>query len=111
VAGHKLKDQIRNTVIRNKLNIFNLKNIIQNNELKWIHNFERMEPERIPKRLMDYTPGGTRSVGSPFTLEGSAHLIETRNGSKDPKLDVVNLICIILSTQVTDFHLHVNKSW
>jgi hypothetical protein len=65
VAGYTLKDQIRNTVIRNELKVFSLNNRIQNSRLNWIHHVGRMEPERIPKQLMDYTPGGTRSIGRP----------------------------------------------
>jgi hypothetical protein len=64
VAGYKLKDQIRNTVIRNEL-IFNLSNIVPNNRLNWIQDVERMEPGRTPKQIMDYTPRGTRSIGLP----------------------------------------------
>jgi hypothetical protein len=63
VAGYTLKDQIRNTVIRNELKIFSVNNRIQNNRLNWIHHVARMEPERIPKQLMDYTPRVTRSIG------------------------------------------------
>jgi hypothetical protein len=60
VAGHTLKDQIRNTVIRNELKIFSV-----NNRLNCIHRVGRMEPERIPKQLMDNTPRGTRSIRRP----------------------------------------------
>jgi hypothetical protein len=56
VAGYTLKDQIRNTVIRNELKIFSVNNRIKKNRLNWIHHVGRMEPERIPKQLMDYTP-------------------------------------------------------
>jgi hypothetical protein len=65
VAGYTLKDQIRHTVITNELKIFSANNIIQNNRLNWIHHVGRMEPERIPKQLMYYTPGGTRSLDAP----------------------------------------------
>jgi hypothetical protein len=47
----------------NELNIFNLNNIIQNNRLNWIQHVERMNPERIPKQLMEYTLRGTTSIG------------------------------------------------
>jgi hypothetical protein len=56
VVGYTLKYQIRKTVIRKKRNMYNLNNIIQNNGLNWMHHVDRMEPERIPKPLMDYTP-------------------------------------------------------
>jgi hypothetical protein len=36
-----------------------------NNGLNWIHHVGKMEPEHIPKQLMDYTPRGTRSIGRP----------------------------------------------
>jgi hypothetical protein len=65
VAGYTLTYQIRNTVIRNELEIFSVNNRIQNNRLNWILDVGRMEPERIPKQLMDYTPRGTRSIGRP----------------------------------------------
>jgi hypothetical protein len=63
VAGCTLKDQIRNTVIRNELKIFSVNNRIQNNILNRIHHVGRMEPERVPEQLMDYTRRGTRSIG------------------------------------------------
>jgi hypothetical protein len=63
MGGHKLRDQIRN-----ELNVFTLNNIIQNNRLNWIGYFERMEPECIPKQLVDCVPRGTRSVGRPNLL-------------------------------------------
>jgi hypothetical protein len=62
VPGHKLKDQIRNEL---NTRIFNLNNVIQNNRLNWISYFERMEPESIPKQLMDCVPRATRSAGRP----------------------------------------------
>jgi hypothetical protein len=68
VAGHTLKDQIRNSLIRNELNIFNLNIIIQNSRLNCVHHIERMEAERIPKELMGYALRGTRSFGRPKLL-------------------------------------------
>jgi hypothetical protein len=65
VTGHKLKDNIKNGVIRNELNIFNLTNEIQNNGLNWIHHVERMETERIPQQFMDCAPRGTMFIGRP----------------------------------------------
>jgi hypothetical protein len=56
VAGYALKDQLRNAVITNELNIFNLSNMIRNNRVNYLHCVERMEAERLPKQLMDYAP-------------------------------------------------------
>jgi hypothetical protein len=64
VAGYASNDQTSTTVIRNGLNTFNLSDRIENSRFNLIHRVERMEPERIPNQLMDYTPRGTRSAGS-----------------------------------------------
>jgi hypothetical protein len=56
IAGYTLQDRIRNTMIRNELNIFNLNEIIQNDSTNWIHHVERVTPENIPKQLMVCTP-------------------------------------------------------
>jgi hypothetical protein len=48
VARYMTDNKIRNTVIRNKLSIFNLNNRIQENKLNWIHHAEIMEHECIP---------------------------------------------------------------
>jgi hypothetical protein len=53
---YTLGDRIKNTVIRNELNIFNLNNIIRSNRFNWITHVERVEHQRIPKQLLDYTP-------------------------------------------------------
>jgi hypothetical protein len=37
----------------------------QNNRLDWIHHVQRIEIERIPNQLMDFTPRETRSIGRP----------------------------------------------
>jgi hypothetical protein len=71
-------------VIRKELNIINLNNKIQNHRRNCFHRVERMEPERIPKRLIDSTHRGTRSIGRPK----DQYFIEEQNGLKDPNLDV-----------------------
>jgi hypothetical protein len=38
VVRYPLMDQIRNTVIRNELNVLNSNNIIQDNRFNWIYN-------------------------------------------------------------------------
>jgi hypothetical protein len=48
MARYMTEDQIRNTVIRIKLSIFNLNNRIQEKILNWIHHAKLMEPECIP---------------------------------------------------------------
>jgi hypothetical protein len=43
-------------------NVFNLNNIIQKNIFTWIHSVDRMEPECIPKYLMDYKQRGRQYI-------------------------------------------------
>jgi hypothetical protein len=47
VAGYASEGQIRNTVIRDKLHIFHINNIIQNNTLSFIQHVERTKRECI----------------------------------------------------------------
>jgi hypothetical protein len=50
--------------LKSCINIFNLCNSINNNRLNWIRHIKRMEPERLPKQLMDYSYT-QRSIGRP----------------------------------------------
>jgi hypothetical protein len=45
--------------------VFNLNNRIRNNELNWIYQAERVQPEFIPKQLMGCAFRGMRSVARP----------------------------------------------
>jgi hypothetical protein len=101
VSGYTLKDQIRNTVIRNELNIFSENNRIQNNRLNWIHRVGRMEPERIPKQLMDYTPGGTSSIGRPKS-RWKDQPIQQRNGT-DRKVQTLRMMMMMIKLLIMQF--------
>jgi hypothetical protein len=98
VAGYTLKDQIRNTVIRTELTVFSVNNRIQNNRLNWIHHVGRIEPERIPKQLMDYTPRGIRSIGRPKP-RWKDQPIQYRNGT-DRKVQTLRMMMMILNTNL-----------
>jgi hypothetical protein len=47
------KDRTWNTPIRKERNISKLNKRIKNKELNWSHDVVGMEPERIPKQLLD----------------------------------------------------------
>jgi hypothetical protein len=51
VAGYIRKGQIRNTKIREELNIFNLNNKIIKYISQWKYQVQRMEGRRIPKKF------------------------------------------------------------
>jgi hypothetical protein len=51
VIGCTRKNQIRYTKIRQKLNIFNLNNNILKSKSRWKYYVQRMEDERIQKKM------------------------------------------------------------
>jgi hypothetical protein len=86
---YTFRDPIRNTVIRNKLNIFNLSDMIRNNGLNWIHHAERMETYCIPKQLVDCAHRGARSVG-PSKLRWEDQHVWRKNGAEQDILGRTN---------------------
>jgi hypothetical protein len=65
VARNTAIDEIKNSVIPNELNVYNLNYRFRNVISKWNHHIARIKPEPIPKQLMDSTPRGTRPNGPP----------------------------------------------
>ena len=60
------KDKIRNTIIKQKMNITrSLLEDIKNQQLKWYGNVQRMEEGRLPKEVMKWSPPGRRKRGRP----------------------------------------------
>ncbi|PSN57227.1 hypothetical protein C0J52_05026 [Blattella germanica] len=65
VAGLNLLDQVNNNYIRNSLEIFNLnERIIENKERCHAH-IQRMDPNRLTQKLLNYRPQRYRDVGRP----------------------------------------------
>jgi hypothetical protein len=52
VAGYTKEDQIRNTDLRVKLNIFDLNKEILKSRSQWKYHVQRMEDRRIPKKIL-----------------------------------------------------------
>jgi hypothetical protein len=51
-AGYTWKDQLRNTKIREELNIFNLNDKIIKSRSQYKYRVKRMEDRRIPKKIL-----------------------------------------------------------
>ena len=65
VAGLNLLVQVSNNDIRNSLEIFNLNERIIDNKERWHAHIQRMDPDRLTKKLLNYSPQGYRDVGRP----------------------------------------------
>ena len=60
------KDKIRNTVIKQKLNVTrSLLDDIKTKQLEWYGHVQRMEEGRLPKEVMKWRPQGRRKRGRP----------------------------------------------
>jgi len=60
------KDKIRNTIIKQKMNV--TRSLLDDNktqQLKRYGHVQRMEEERLPKKVMKWSPPGRRKRGRP----------------------------------------------
>jgi hypothetical protein len=76
VAGYRNKGQIRNTKIREELNIFNLNDKILKSRSQWKYHVQRMEDTRIPKKILTYTPKRRRNIGRPQLQWRDQHTLQ-----------------------------------
>lgn len=63
VAGKTRRDRIRNDTIRANLSTEPINNKIERNKLRWFGHVARMPENRLPKRVSEARPCGTRSRG------------------------------------------------
>jgi hypothetical protein len=60
------KDKIRNTFIKQKMNVTRtILDDINTKQLKWYGHVQRMEEGRFPKQVMKWNPPGRRKRGRP----------------------------------------------
>ena len=60
------KDKIRNTIIKQKMNVTrSLLDDINTKQPKWYGHIQRMEEGRLPKQAMKWNPPGRRTRGRP----------------------------------------------
>jgi len=65
VTGYTRLDKIRSEVIRQELEISEIKDARLKYEQKWINHLERMDNTRLPKYVLTYKPRGRRDRGRP----------------------------------------------
>jgi hypothetical protein len=76
VAGYKRNGQIRNTKIREELNIFNLNAKIIKPRSQWNYHVQRTEDRRIPKKILTYNPKRKRNTGRPQLRWRDQHTLQ-----------------------------------
>jgi len=65
-AGISRKDKIRNTFIKQEMNVArSLLGDIKTKQLQWHGHVQRMEEGRFPKEVMKWSPPGRRKRGRP----------------------------------------------
>jgi hypothetical protein len=67
VAGYTLRDEVRNTAIREELQIFNIGERIQSRKIEWHEHLSRMKQQRNAQ-LVFYKPIGYSDIGRPRWL-------------------------------------------
>ena len=65
IKGVTRRDRLRNVDIRNELGITSILDIVERNKLRWYGHVQRMEEDRLPKIMLEWTPQGRRPVGRP----------------------------------------------
>jgi hypothetical protein len=61
--------EVRNTTIREELQIFNISERIQSRKIEWHEHLSRVEQQRIAQQVMFYKPIGYRDIGHPRRRE------------------------------------------
>jgi hypothetical protein len=66
LASLSRKDKIRNTIIKQKMNVTRSILVdINTKQLKWYGHVQRMEEGKLPKQVMKWNPPGRRKRGRP----------------------------------------------
>jgi hypothetical protein len=67
VCGVSLKERIASTVLREKIGIDAIGNVVRRNRLRWFGHVERMEDENWVKKCTTLAVAGSRPIGRPKT--------------------------------------------
>ena len=83
IKGVTRRDKIRNTQIRQELNVLPLLEDIERNKLRWYGHVKRMGEEKKPRKYLEWRPQGKRPVGRPRKrwIEGVSSALERRGTS------------------------------
>jgi hypothetical protein len=76
VAGYTRKDQIKDTKIKEELNISKLNAKIIKSRSQWKYHVQRMEARRIPKKILTYNPKRKRNIGRPQLRWRDQHTLQ-----------------------------------
>ena len=66
MAGYTLWDKTSSD-IREQLGIFNISDKLTQYKINWREHIQRMDDNRLPKKLLNYKPEGRRNIGRPLT--------------------------------------------
>src|SRR6201990_197648 len=65
IRGVTRRDRVRSESIRRDLGVLPVLTVVERNQLRWYGHMKRMNEERLPRRLYDHVPLGSRPVGRP----------------------------------------------
>ena len=67
IARYTLLDKQRSSDIIEQLGIFNINNKLMQFKINWEEHIQRMDDNRLPKKILNYKPVGRRNIGRPKT--------------------------------------------
>ena len=67
MAGYKLWDKKRTSDIREQLGIFNINDNLTQHKINWRERIQRMDDNRLPRKILNYKPEGRINIGRPIT--------------------------------------------
>ena len=65
MAGYTLWDKKRSSNIREQLGIFNINDKLTQYKINWREHIQRIDDNRLPKKILNYKPEGRRNIGRP----------------------------------------------
>lgn len=65
IRGVTRRDRRRNEEVRVELGVENVVELVERGQLRWYGHVRRMEEQRVPRKYLEWTPEGRRSVGRP----------------------------------------------
>ena len=83
IRGVTMLDRMRNTKVREDLQVELLLDSIERSKLRWFGHVPRMEESRLPKRYLKWKPRGKRPFGRPRMrwLKSIEDAVERRGSS------------------------------
>lgn len=86
IANKTRCDRIRNTTIRNQLNITPVETIIEKRQLSWLGHLQTMCDGTTTKRIFEARVHGNTKVWLPREKDGKNNYIEVKRTTQDRRL-------------------------